>query len=55
MQSRTKPLNVLESESFDFIQSIEFSKPSENKECVLIDEENVAELVKILNEKEKVL
>ena len=55
MQARTKPLNVLDSENFDFIQSIEFSKPSENKECVFIDEENVAELVKILNEKEKVL
>ena len=55
MQARTKPLNVLESENFDFIQSIEFNKPSENKECVFIDEENVAELVKILNEKEKVL
>ena len=55
MQARTKPLNVLDSESFDFIQSIEFSKPNENKECIFVDEENVAELVKILNEKEKVL
>ena len=41
MQSRTKPLNVLDSESFDFIKSIEFSKPSDNKECIFIDENNV--------------
>ena len=34
MQARTKPLNVLKSESFDFIQSIEFIKPTKNKECI---------------------
>ena len=55
MQSRTKPLSVLKSENFDFIQTVEFSKPTENKECIFIDEDNVAELIKILNEKEKVL
>lgn len=55
MQSRTKPLNVIESTEFNYIKSISFSKPEENKECIFIEKDKISELVKILNKNEKVL
>ena len=56
MQSRTKPLQVIESSNSDILTtSIDFEKPAQKKDCKLISSENVADLVSLLQNEAKVI
>ena len=56
MQSRTKPLSVLElTSSNTYSSSVSFAKPEEKGGCKLVDESNVSELVNLLHNEAKVI
>ena len=56
MQSRTKPLNVIETEDNGLrTESESFSKPSGKAECKMIDAGNVEELVSLLHNEDKII
>jgi len=57
MTARTKPLEVLDSESTynNNIEILELSKPSERSDCKIISEDNVGELVQLLHKEAKVI
>lgn len=56
MQARTKPLEVIEAtENTSLSSSISFDKPAEKGACKLVDADNVAELVSLLQNEAKVI
>ncbi|MGY8987708.1 MAG: electron transfer flavoprotein subunit beta/FixA family protein [Flavobacteriales bacterium] len=56
MQSRTKPLLVVEStSSYPHACSVSFAKPEEKEGCKLVDAGNVSELVDLLHNEVKVI
>ena len=56
MQSRTKPLQVIEPTNSDILTtSIDFEKPAQKKACKLISSENVEDLVSLLQNEAKVI
>jgi electron transfer flavoprotein beta subunit len=56
MQSRTKPLQVIEPSSTETkVSSVSFSKPTEKGACKLVDSSNVSELVDLLQNEAKVI
>ena len=56
MQARTKPLQVVEPISDEFLaESINFEKPAEKGSCKLVAPDNVAELVSLLHNEAKVI
>ena len=56
MQSRTKPLKVIEPSSTETkVSSISFRKPTEKGACKLVDSTNVSELVDLLQNEAKVI
>jgi len=56
MQSRTKPLSVIDSKSTSVYSStISFEKPEEKAGCKMVDSENVSELVDLLQNEAKVI
>ncbi len=56
MQARTKPLNVIDPiDNINLTSSISFEKPAEKKACKLVSADNVAELVSLLHNDEKVI
>lgn len=56
MQSRTKPLQVIESSSNENrTTSLSFEKPLEKGDCKLVDSKNVEELVYLLHNEAKVI
>ena len=56
MQSRTKPLEVIEShESEERVSSISFNKPEKKDECKLINDQDVSVLVDLLQNEAKVI
>jgi electron transfer flavoprotein beta subunit len=56
MQARTKPLQVVEPLSDEFLaESINFEKPAEKGACKLVATDNVAELVSLLHNEAKVI
>lgn len=56
MQSRTKPLSVIEPTSSNtYSSSVSFAKPEEKGGCKLVDESNVSELVDLLHNEAKVI
>ena len=56
MQSRTKPLQVIEPSNSDSLTtSIDFEKPAQKKDCKLISSDNVADLVSLLQNEAKVI
>jgi len=56
MQSRTKPLQVIEPSSTETkVASVSFSKPEEKGACKLVDSSNVSELVDLLQNEAKVI
>ena len=56
MQSRTKPLQVLEaSNKENLTTSINFEKPAQKEACKLVASDNVGELVSLLHNEEKVI
>tara|TARA_B100001287_G_scaffold88279_1_gene73945 strand:+ start:8909 stop:9655 length:747 start_codon:yes stop_codon:yes gene_type:complete len=56
MQSRTKPLSVIDSKSTSVYSStISFEKPEEKSGCKIVDSENVSELVDLLQNEAKVI
>ena len=56
MQSRNKPLEVIESDSVaNIIQTKCLESPPEKKECKLVEEDNVKELITLLQNEAKVI
>ena len=56
MQSRTKPLSVIDSKSTNaYSSTISFEKPEEKAGCKMVDSENVSELVDLLQNEAKVI
>ena len=56
MQSRTKPLDIIEPENIaNRVQSISLESPPEKKECRLVEEGNVKELITLLQNEAKVI
>ena len=56
MQSRTKPLEIIEPENIvNRVQSISLESPPEKKECRLVEEGNVKELITLLQNEAKVI
>ena len=56
MQSRPKPLNVIETEDNGLrTESESFSKPSGKAQCKMIDAGNVEELVSLLHNEDKII
>ena len=56
MQSRSKPLEVVEPENIaNRVQSISLESPPEKKECKLVEEGNVKELITLLQNEAKVI
>ncbi|MAR39264.1 MAG: electron transfer flavoprotein subunit alpha [Flavobacteriales bacterium] len=56
MQSRTKPLSVLEPTSSNtYSSTVSFAKPEEKGSCKLVDASNVPELVNLLHNEAKVI
>ena len=56
MQSRTKPLSVIDSKSTGaYSSTISFEKPEEKAGCKMVDSENVSELVDLLQNEAKVI
>ena len=56
MQSRTKPLEIIEPENIaNRVQSIILESPPEKKECRLVEEGNVKELITLLQNEAKVI
>ena len=56
MQSRTKPLDIIEAENIvNRVQSISLESPPEKKECRLVEEGNVKELITLLQNEAKVI
>lgn len=56
MQSRTKPLSVIDSKSTSaYSSTISFEKPEEKAGCKMVDSENVSELVDLLQNEAKVI
>jgi len=56
MQARSKPLQVIEpSENNGLTSSVSFEKPVEKGACKLVDSDNVAELVNLLQNEAKVI
>ena len=56
MQSRTKPLEIIEPENIaNRVQSISLESPPEKKECKLVEEGNVKKLITLLQNEAKVI
>jgi electron transfer flavoprotein beta subunit len=56
MQARSKPLEVIEASTTESLTtSISFEKPAEKGACKLVDADNVAELVRLLQNEAKVI
>ena len=56
MQSRSKPLEIIEPENIaNRVQSISLESPPEKKECKLVEEGNVKELITLLQKEAKVI
>ena len=56
MQSRTKPLEIIEPENIaNRVQSISLESPPAKKECRLVEEGNVKELITLLQNEAKVI
>ena len=57
MQSRTKPLEVLEAEESNENRtaSLSFDKPKEKEDCRILESDNVEELVSLLHNEAKVI
>ena len=56
MQSRTKPLEIIEPDNIaNRVQSISLESPPEKKECRLVEEGNVKELITLLQNEAKVI
>ena len=55
MSARTKPLEVIESDTSALVNSKSFEKPPEKQACRLVDSSNVEELVQLLHEEAKVI
>lgn len=56
MQARSKPLQVVEpAENLSMTSSLSFEKPAEKGACKLVDADNVAELVDLLQNEAKVI
>jgi len=56
MQARTKPLKVIEPSNHEILTaSINFEKPTEKGACKLVDANNVAELISLLQNEAKVI
>jgi len=56
MQSRTKPLEVIESTQDEVLsQTISFENPKEKEACKLVNSDNVGELIDLLHNEAKVI
>ena len=56
MQSRSKPLEIIEPKNIaNRVQSISLESPPEKKECKLVEEGNVKELITLLQNEAKVI
>ena len=56
MQSRSKPLEIIEPKNIaNRVQSISLESPPEKKECRLVEEGNVKELITLLQNEAKVI
>ncbi len=56
MQARTKPLKVIEPfKNENLTASINFEKPAEKEDCILVDANDVAKLVSFLHKEAKII